>query len=371
MTSAEARARATFRARFGREPAGTAFAPGRVNLIGEHVDYNDGLVLPMALADGTAVAWTPRADGRIVVTTDDFAEDDAFELGHEVPPPQVGWRSYVRGMAACARDQGIAGAGADLVIAGTVPRGAGLSSSASLCVAVGRALAAAAGVVAEPLALARAAQQAEHDYAGVRCGIMDQLAAAIGKPREAILIDCRTLRSEAIPVPPQWAVLVALSGIHRGLVDGEYNARRAQCEAAARALGVASLRDATPVMVETSTALDPVLRRRARHVVSEIARTVAAAAALRESDLVRFGALLREGQRSLRDDFETSVEKMDDLVAILERAIGSEGGARMTGGGFGGAAIALVPREMADWVREAALRGYASPGGEPPTITAY
>ncbi len=370
MSQAEERARAAFRARYGREPAGTVFAPGRVNLIGEHVDYNDGLVLPLALRDGTTVAWAPRDDGHVGVWAEDIAAQDSFVLGQESPPTATDWRSYVRGMAACAPEHRLAVAGADLVIAGTVPRGAGLSSSASLCVAVGRALAAAAGTTAQPLPLARAAQEAEHRFAGVRCGIMDQVAAAVGIPGHAILIDCRTLHTETIAVPPEWSVLVVLSGINRGLADSEYNARRAQCEAAAQALELTSLRDASSQDVEASALLDPLLRSRARHVVSEIARTVAAADALRGNDIRRFGQVLRAGQRSLREDFETSVVKMDDLVALLDRAIGIEGGARMTGGGFGGAAIAVSPQDASDAIRNALFRNYRTIDGKPATIFA-
>ena len=369
MTLAEDRASAAFRASPGREPAGVAFAPGRVNLIGEHVDYNDGLVLPLALREGTAVAWAPRDDGQIVAWAADFAEGDAFRPGEPAPPGAVGWRHYLRGVAACGPGHGVAVAGADLVIAGTLPRGAGLSSSASLGVAVARALSAAAGIAAPTLALARTAQAAEHHFAGVRCGIMDPLASAAAPAGHALLIDCRSLAFEPIALPPEWAVVVVLSGVERGLAEGKYNARRAECEAAARALDVIGLRDATPAMVESS-ALDPLLRRRVRHVVSEIARTEAAAEALRHADLARFGALLREGQRSLREDFETSVAAVDELVAILDAAIDHGGGARMTGAGFGGAVVAVCVRAEAERVAAAARAAYRTPAGEPPTIIA-
>ena len=345
--TAQDRAAAAFRAHFGREAKGIAFAPGRVNLIGEHVDYNDGLVLPMPLREGTAVAWSPRGDDRIAVWAEDFGAADDFAIHQDPRPERVDWRSYVRGVASCLPEQGIRIAGTDLAIAGTMPRGAGLSSSASLSVAVARALCAAAGVAPQALPLARAAQAAEHRFAGVRCGIMDPLAAAAGPPGHALLIDCRSLAYEAIPLPTDWAVLIVLSGVERGLAEAEYNARRAQCEDAARSLGVASLRDATPDMDETSGALDTVLRRRARHVVGEIVRTAAAAEALRRCDLSGFGQLLREGQVSLREDFETSVPDVDRLIETLDTAIGERGGARMTGGGFGGAVVAVCDRARA------------------------
>ena len=365
--AAKERAAAAFAACFGREPQGIEFAPGRVNLIGEHVDYNDGLVLPMALREGTAVAWSPRGDARIVVRAEDFAADDDFAVGSSKPPEPVDWRSYVRGVAACLPEQGLPVAGADLAIAGMMPRGAGLSSSASLSVAVGRALCAVAGIAPEPLQLALAARTAEHRFAGVRCGIMDPLAAAAAPPDHALLIDCRSLTYEAIALPSDWAVLVLLSGVERGLVEGEYNARRAQCEAAARALNVASLRDATPDMVEASEALDPLLRRRARHVVSEIVRTAAAAEALRDRNLARFGRLLRKGQASLREDFQTTVPEVDRLVAILDAAIGERGGARMTGGGFGGAVVAVCDRIRANEILAATRSHYRTPDGRKPT----
>ncbi|MCA1662145.1 MAG: galactokinase [Novosphingobium sp.] len=365
--AARERAAAAFVARFGREPLGVAFAPGRVNLIGEHVDYNDGLVLPMALGEGTAVAWLPRDDQRIAAWADDFAASDEFAVGDPKPAEPIDWRSCVRGVAACLPEQGLPVVGAELAIAGTLPRGAGLSSSASLSVAVARALCAVAGISPGPLPLARAAQAAEHRFTGVRCGIMDPLAAAAAPPGQALLVDCRSLACEAIPLPPDWSVLVVLSGVERGLAEGEYNARRQHCEAAARALGVASLRDATAELVEASGALDPLLRRRARHVVGEIARTAAAAEALRRGDLAGFGRRLREGQASLREDFETSVPEVDRLVAILDRAIGEAGGARMTGGGFGGAVVAVCDRARADEVLAATRLHYRTPDGRKPT----
>jgi galactokinase len=369
VNPAERRATAAFPTGFGRDPVSVAFAPGRVNLIGEHVDYNDGLVLPLALRSGTAVAWAPRTDRIVTVRADDLAADDRFELGAESSVGASDWRNYVRGVAAALADRGLALAGADLAIAGDVPRGGGLSSSASLAVATGRALAAAAGEELDDLGLAHAAQWAEHRFAGVRCGIMDQLAAAAAPPGSALLIDCRTLVSRAIPIPPAWAVLVVLSGETRGLGEGEYNVRRAECEAAARQLGLVSLREAMLEMVETGR-LEPPLQSRARHVVGEIARVAAAARALEDADLEGFGALLREGQRSLRDDFAVSTPRIDALVALLDDAIGREGGARMTGGGFGGAVVAVCGRHRADAVTEALDRDYRTPNGDSATLIA-
>ena len=325
----------------GTAPAGAVFAPGRVNLIGEHVDYNDGLVLPMPVREGTAVAWAARTDGRIMVRAADQLAPDEFALTGPDRPPAPAWPSYVRGMAAMIGAQMPGLVGADLLITGDLPQGAGLSSSASLCIAVGRALLAAAGLSAPPVLLARAAQAAEHRYAGVACGIMDQMAVAAGEPGQAMLLDCRTLAFTLHPLPPDWSVLLIDSGIRRGLVDGAYNLRRAQCEAAARALGVASLRDATAAQL-TRLATGSAEAQRAAHVVAEIDRVRAAAAALAAGDLPMMGHVLRSGHASLRDLFEVSLPAIDTLVAQANAAIGARGGARLTGAGFGGSVVAIT-----------------------------
>lgn len=346
------KAAALFAERFGEAAQGTVFAPGRVNLIGEHVDYNDGLVLPMPVREGTAIAWSRRAGGEIEAVAADFGEEDRFDAATPARPESVGWTSYVRGMVA---EADIPAGGLRIVITGDLPRGSGLSSSASLCIATGRALAAAAGTDADPVALAKAAQRTEHGWAGVACGIMDQMAVAAGQPGHAMLLDCRDLSYTLVPVPEGWSVAVADSGVTRGLVDGEYNARRAQCENAARALAVESLRDATMEALEAAN-LPRLEAMRAAHVISEIARTAAAADALRNGDLERFGALLAEGHISLRDQFEVSVPAVDALVERLQKSIGVQGGARMTGAGFGGSVVTVMERD--------ALEGVAAETGE-------
>ncbi|MGB7655515.1 MAG: galactokinase [Novosphingobium sp.] len=349
---------AGYRDAFGSEPAGVVFAPGRVNLIGEHVDYNDGLVLPMPLTVGTAVAWGAASGAAIEVVALDFgAVIDRFVPGEAVPHDPADWRSYVRGMAAAG------GSGAQLAIAGTIPRGSGLSSSASLCVAVGRALALAqGGADPPPRDVALVAQRAEHEWAGVRCGIMDQMAVAAGAAGHALLLDCRTLGTRQVPLPADWAIMVVQSGVVRGLVDGHYNARRADCEAAALALGVASLRDADAAML-AGAGLDPVIARRALHVVEEIARVRAAVSAIEARDLEELGGHLRASHASLRDLFEVSVPPVDRLVDVLNSAIGASGGARMTGGGFGGAVVAVLPVAEVARVRAAVEQNYQPPGG--------
>ena len=342
------RAARLFAERFGAQPAGVSFAPGRVTLIGEHVDYNDGLVLPMPVRTGTAVAWSPLEGDGFEVVAADFSEDDRFDLS-PAKTDSVSWRSYMRGMVA---ESGLAVQGMRLLVTGDLSRGSGLSSSASLCIALGRAMAEATGSDASPVDLARAAQRTEHNWAGVACGIMDQMAVAAGQPGHAMLLDCRDLGFTNHPLPPDWAVLITDSGVTRGLVDGEYNARRKQCEAAAAALGVASLRDATLAQVEVAD-IDDLTRRRASHVVAEIARTRAAANALAKADLAAFGTILRDGHASLRDLFNVSVPPVDAVVEELQHAIGQDGGARMTGGGFGGAVVAVL---AADRVAELEAR---------------
>ena len=368
MTPIE-RALAGFAEAFGEAPHAAIFVPGRVNLMGDHVDYSDGLVLPMAISAGTAVAWGPADGDRIEAVALDLAgARDAFVAAHESPHQPADWRSYVRGMAACMAERGLPVAAARLAIAGSIPRGSGLSSSASLCVAVGRALSAAAGVAdPDPRELALAAQAAEHQWAGVKCGIMDQMAVAVGAPGEAVLLDCRDLSVRSVPLPADWAVLIVQSGVVRGLVDGHYNARRADCEGAARALGLRSLRGATLAQIAAAT-LDPVVRARAVHVVSEIARTSAAVAAIEARDLAALGTVMRASHASLRDAFDVSVPAVDRLAAVLNAAIGPAGGARMTGGGFGGAVVAVLADRAVPQVLSAIEANYSAPDGAPVAI---
>ncbi|MBX7496973.1 galactokinase [Qipengyuania sp. 6B39] len=353
--SAELQSKAAklFADRFGTVPDAVNFAPGRVNMIGEHVDYNDGLVLPMPVREGTAVGWSRVGGDGFEVVAADFGEDDSFS-GEPDKPGEVSWRSYVRGMIA---ESELGSGGMRMLITGDLSRGSGLSSSASLCIAIGRALAQAGGVEIAPVDLARAAQRTEHNWAGVACGIMDQMAVAAGEPGHAMLLDCRDLTYSHRAVPEGWAVLITDSGVTRGLVDGEYNIRRAQCEAAAAALGVASLRDASLEQV-AAAGLDEVTRRRALHVIAEIERTRDAAGALATGDLAEFGEILRGGHVSLRDMFEVSVPAVDAVVTELQAAIGAEGGARMTGGGFGGAVVAVLAADRVGELKRATGREF-------------
>jgi len=364
--AARRRAHDAFTRHFGGEPDGIAFAPGRVNLIGDHVDYSDGLVLPVPLALGTAIAW--RVDRRdagqvgknaIRALAADFADAECDILPGEACGATGDWRSYLGGMVDILKVDRANGRAAELAIAGDLPRGAGLSSSASFCVAIGRALTDAG--LAQPLSpveLAQAAQRAEHEYAGVACGIMDQIAAACGQPGHAMLLDCRTHAWRDLALPAGWAVMVVPSGVTRGLVDGEYNLRRSQCEAAARLLGAASLRDVSAADLAAAS-LPQAAAMRARHVVEEIARVAEAGECLARADLAGFGDCLSRSHWSLRDLFEVSHPDVDRLVAVLQTAIGKSGGARMTGGGFGGAVVAVVGAGEVDRIRRAVASHYS------------
>lgn len=339
-----------FRRHSGRAPGQACFAPGRVNLIGEHTDYNGGFVLPCAIEAGTVVAYAPREDNVVrVVALDEPGEPvDRFSTT-QLPTRGVQghWANHVRGVVACLLKDGRMQRGADLAVAGSVPRGAGLSSSASLGVALALCL---EGKLPEPLEVARTAQWSEHHYVGCQCGIMDPLVVAAATAGCAMLIDCREPTWRSVVVPGSVGILVAHSGVTRELASGAYNRRRQECETAARQLGIASLREADLAMLDgAAPCLDEVARRRARHVVSENVRALAAAEALADGDLRQLGALLRGSHASLRDDFEVTVPAIDALVDRLNATIMAEldglGGARMTGGGFGGCVVALVHRD--------------------------
>ena len=370
-----ARAVTVFQASFGHAPTLAVQAPGRVNLIGEHTDYNDGLVLPCAIGYRTVIVARPRADRQLRVVAADYdGVIDTCSL--DAPIERLAapmWANYVRGVVRELRkhDDPLQPLhGMDLVIAGNVPQGAGLSSSASLSVAVGRLLATQAALQhLTPLDLALAAQRAENDFVGCQCGNMDQISSACGVEDHALLIDCRSLDVTPVPVPRGAAIMIVESHIVRGLVDSAYNTRREQCEAAARHFGVAALRDVDPGMLETQGAgLDPVVWRRARHVVAENERVQAAARALAAGDLQQMGILMAASHASMRDDFEITVPAIDRLVEIIKAAIGPAGGVRMTGGGFGGCVVALVPEHLVEHVRLAVARGYRAPNGALATV---
>ena len=363
---------AAFAASFGGAPALVARAPGRVNLIGEHTDYNDGFVLPCAIDFDTLVAIAPRDDAEVHVVASDFGgATDRFSLAGPIAHhPQGGWQDYVRAVLAVLREAGMPARGANIALGGNVPQGAGLSSSASLELALALALRQLHGL--EHLGhteLALLAQRAENEFVGCNCGIMDQLISARGVAGHALLIDCRSLDVRAVAIPADCVVMIVESRVRRGLVDSEYNLRREQCETAAHLLGVAKLRDASLAMLDAAgAALPPLIRRRARHIISENARTVEAADALGAADMARMGRLMAASHSSMRDDFEITAPAIDELVALLQQAIGPDGGARMTGGGFGGCAVALLRASQVEAVRSQLQQHYRSPEGLPAIV---
>lgn len=373
MTSPPAHQRATaaFTAQFGGLPALLVRAPGRVNLIGEHTDYSDGFCLPCAIDRDTVVAIRARSDGQVqVLACDQGAALDSFDARQPITPnAALPWSHYVRGTLAALQATGLDIGGAELAIAGDVPLGAGLSSSASIEIAVGQAFNLLRGWQLEGSVLARAGQQAEHRFAGCQCGLLDQLASVGGVAGHALLLDCRSLATRPVPLPAGTAVVVVDSGIARGLVDSEYNLRRQQCADAARLFGVPALRDVSLARWQAdSHTLPPLLARRARHVISENERTLLAADALADGDLVRMGALMRASHASMRDDFEITLPAIDALAALVDEATAGQGGARMTGGGFGGCVVALAPQGRVPAIRAAVARDYRSPQGLAATL---
>ena len=357
----------SFAARFGGAPSVVVRAPGRVNLIGEHTDYNDGFVLPMAIDRAVVIALRPREDRTVHVVSLDYDEEAVFDLDpltHGGP----GWAEYLKGSAWALGEAGGDLRGWDGVVTGDVPHGAGLSSSAALELATLRAFAAVADAPWEPARMARLGQRAENAWVGVNCGIMDQMISAAGEAGHALLIDCRTLETDAVPLPEGTVVAILDTGTRRGLVDSAYNERRAACEAAAAVLGVPALRDATLEQLEAARdRLDETVYRRARHVVTENARTQEAAEAMRAGDPERLGALMDASHASLRDDFEVSSGALDRMASLARGAAGCFG-ARMTGAGFGGCAVALVEAEAAASFVEAVAGAYEGATGERPAL---
>lgn len=360
-----------FKKQFGIEPTHFFRAPGRVNLIGEHTDYNDGFVLPCAINYQTVIAAEPRDDSLVSVVAADFGEQSSsFDLSHSIEHDAAApWSNYVRGVAWVMQGQGHKLRGANLVIAGDVPQGAGLSSSASLEVAVGTALARLSGLTIDFKTIALNGQKAENEFVGMRCGIMDQFISALGQQNHALLIDCRSLDERAVPIPAGTAIIIANSNVKRGLVDSEYNTRRRECETAAAHFGVPALRDVSPdIFALHADELDETVAKRARHVITENARTEAAAEALAKGDLRAMGRLMAESHVSMRDDFEITVPPIDTLVEIISTVVGEAGGVRMTGGGFGGCVVALAPQKMAPAVEAAIAAKYPAASGLEATV---
>jgi galactokinase len=343
---------------YGRSPRWMAAAPGRVNVIGEHTDYNEGFVLPMAIERYTVIAAAPsagaapRAQLRSTETNGEPVVIDLTEPPH--PFARGAWANYPAGVLAGFLARGIQVGGFDAMIHSTVPLGGGLSSSAALEVATATVLEAMAGRTLEPVKKALLCQQAEHQYAGVPCGIMDQFISVMGRKDHLLLLDCRSRRTELVPMSdPSVALLVTNTNVKHELGSGQYATRRAQCEAAAKVLGVSSLRDATAAALEQAKSrMEDAVFRRARHVIGEIGRATQAAREIRASNWTQAGELMYASHDSLRDDYEVSCAELDMVVEIA-RGIGSKGGVygcRMTGGGFGGCTVALVKTDAVDFI---------------------
>ena len=355
-----------FRDRTGHEPAGVWAAPGRVNLIGEHTDYNDGYVMPFALAQRVTVASGPRSDDRWTVTSLNLRETRTFDR-EDLRPGMTGWQAYVAGIVWALEEAGHRVGGADLVLTSDVPTGAGLSSSAALECAALTALADLSGLTVAPLERAKLARRCENVFVGAPTGLMDQAASTLCVAGHALFFDCRTLEVDQIPLVPGDAaleILVVDTKTPHALVDSEYATRRASCEQACRTLGVRALRDVTDLEAALGRLPDEVTRRRVRHVVSENARVLAAAEVLRDGRVADLAPLLDASQASMRDDFEITVPTVD--LAVEAARIHGALGARMTGGGFGGCIIALVPEGDGNRIAEGVAASFASAGyGEP------
>jgi len=367
--------RAEFETRFGRPPEVGAAAPGRVNLIGEHTDYNEGLVLPCAIDRQTVALLARRADGRARVFSRERGELRCFE---SAAPERCGdWLDYVQGVVFALRERGVAPRGFDLALASDVPEGSGLSSSAALELAVATALDASVGLGLGARERARLAHRAENGFAGVPCGIMDQFASALGRRDHALRLDCRDQSVEVVPLPAaRVALLVADSGAKRALAGAGYGERVAECRhalATAREAGVAppearALRDLSPAdLPALERVLEPPLLRRARHVVTENERVDATCTALRAGDWETAGALLCAGMRSLRDDYEVSTPQLDALCELADSLPGVYG-SRLTGAGFGGCTLHLVAPDGAPQLAEAIAAGFERRFGHRPPV---
>jgi galactokinase len=347
----------SFESLFQQEPEVESAAPGRVNLIGEHTDYNDGFVLPIAIPQQTTVRLSGRTDRNVRAWSANVAgadQEQAFGLGME--RPRAAWIDYVQGVTSALQSEGITISGFDMHVTSAVPLGAGLSSSASLEVAVLRALNSRFGLGLDPVAIARIAHRAEAEFVGVPVGMMDQMAASLASTDAALFIDTRSLAYERVPIPSAVELLVIDSGITHEHAGGEYRTRRAECEAAARALGVPALRDADATLLRAHP-LTPPLDRRARHVVTENERVIEMRRALNSDNMPAAGGLMNASHRSMRDDFDVSTPEIDLLVFLAQNSSGVVG-ARLTGGGFGGCIVALVNSGRAREVGVAVSRAY-------------
>jgi galactokinase len=339
-----------FAAYFNAKSEFIARAPGRVNLIGEHTDYNDGFVLPMAIDRAAWMAFAPRADARVCVHSLDYGDNSIFELNDL--RREKGWGEYIKGVADQLQKAGFRLRGFDAVIAGDIPRGAGLSSSAAVELAAARAFSVSSGFEWDAPRMAKIAQKAENEWVGVHCGVMDQMASAAARAGCALFLDCRSLEIQYAPLPENISVIIMDTSTRRGLVESAYNERRSQCEEAARFFKVNALRDVEAWDVGRGArgagrGLSEVVMRRARHIVTENARVLEAVQALQAGNIKRLGELFNASHASLRDDFEVTNAALNVMVECAQ-AQSSCYGARMTGAGFGGCAVALAEKDKAE-----------------------
>jgi galactokinase len=363
-----------FRSIFAAEPSAFVRAPGRVNLIGEHTDYNDGFVLPMAIEHDIRIALRPRSDRKVELASTNFRQQATFgldDLRHD--DGQSSWSEYTRGVAWAMLERGLPLRGMDAVIAGDVPIAAGLSSSAAMEVASAWAFQVAAGYRMNPVDMALLCQKAENQWVGMRCGIMDQFISCLGQRDHCVLIDCRSLTHEAVPLPRAHSFVICNSMVRRGLVDSAYNERRAQCEEGVRILqmrlpGIKALRDVSLADLELHRGDMPELTyRRCRHVVSENTRVVQSVAALKAGRAAEFGKLMNASHDSLRDDYQVSRAELDTLVEIARSAPGCLG-SRLTGAGFGGCTVSLVQTRAVDAFVKQVEAQYSAQTGLTPEI---
>lgn len=354
-----------FKQQFEIEPEVICYAPGRVNLLGDHTDYNDGFVLPAAIDVGTTIAASRRDDDQVVAFAEGYSTNvDCFSLENITFSHEEMWRNYVRGTLKCLRESHTNFGGVNLAITGNVPQGAGLSSSASFEMAILKTIVDLYQLDLEGVTAALMGQRAENEFVGCQCGIMDQLVSALGLEGHAMLLDCRSLTFQDAPIPDGMVILVVNSNVQRGLVDSEYNARRQQCEEVARILNVPALRDVSLEQLNGAKKnLSQEQYRRARHVVSENTRTIAAMTAMKINDIKTLGSLMDLSHDSLRDDYEVTTKELDGLVCIIKSVINDAGGVRMTGGGFGGCVVALIPAELEQAVIAVVEAQYSSQFG--------
>ncbi len=358
---------AGFIEQFGLTPALIVRAPGRVNLIGEHTDYNDGFVLPMAINRAIWIALRPRVDEHVIVRSLEQPQPTDFTLA-DIQYTNEGWSEYVKGMAFMLQEAGFPLTGWEGVLSSDVPVGSGLSSSAALEMGVGCAFSAVSGFSFDGVEMARLGQKTENEWVGANTGIMDQMISANGRAGYALLIDCRDLSMHSIPLPQDTAVVIMDTMTRHSHTESGYNDRRASCERAAAFWGVSHLRDVSYEQFQARAAeLDDITRRRARHIITENQRVLDAVQAMKAGDAATLGVLMNASHASLRDDFEVTNDALDTMAQIAQAQSGCYG-ARMTGGGFGGCAVALVAVGLAERFATAAAQQYHSATGLEPLV---